>query len=61
MIYKIKYWIPIIGIILFYVDFLDLHNIDINEKYPFFSLYHIVFLFFAGIFFFNCYININIK
>ena len=52
MINKIKYWLPLVGVILFHFDFLVLHNIDMAKKYPLFVIYHLVFtaLSFAALF-----------
>jgi hypothetical protein len=42
MIYKFKYWIPILGAILFHFDYCIVHDINVGEKYPLFSLYHAI-------------------
>ena len=44
VLFKFKYWIPLIGV--YFVDAELRHTIkgDITEQYPLFSLYHILWL-----------------
>jgi hypothetical protein len=40
MVYRFKYWIPLLGALLFHFDYCIIHNINLTEKYPFFVIYH---------------------
>lgn len=56
MIDKIKYWIPILGILFFYLDNYHIINyLNAGEKYPHFVLYHVVLIMFLLAIIFNLF------
>ena len=57
MIYKFKYWIPILGAIIFHFDYCVVHDINVGEKYPFFAMYHAISLMISFFLVFNIFME----